>query len=85
MTHAVLPIEYLEPLIYQMYIVQTIMLRKCILEFLISSDWRKQSLSGQLPDQISQLLSLKYLFLNDNNLNGSIPTSIGSLNQLRAL
>jgi hypothetical protein len=40
------------------------------------------SLSGQIPD-LSGLLNLKSLFLNDNNFSGDFPSSISSLHRLK--
>ncbi len=39
-------------------------------------------LSGSLPEQLGQLHSLVYLYLNDNRLTGSIPQQLGQLDNL---
>ncbi|MGV7343222.1 hypothetical protein PJI17_31485, partial [Mycobacterium kansasii] len=37
------------------------------------------------PSALGKLSSLKYLYLNDNNLNGPIPESLGNLSSLEDL
>ncbi|KAI5317572.1 hypothetical protein L3X38_037279 [Prunus dulcis] len=41
------------------------------------------SLTGQLPDSLGYLKSLRYLELSDNSFQGSIPKSIGNLTSLK--
>ena len=42
-------------------------------------------LSGTLPPQLGQLISLEYLNLHDTFLSGTVPSSLGDLVQLREL
>ncbi|XP_058100835.1 protein MALE DISCOVERER 2-like isoform X2 [Magnolia sinica] len=45
-------------------------------------DLRANDLSGTIPAEIGNMLSLKYLLLCDNKFQGSIPTDFGKLNML---
>lgn len=44
--------------------------------------FKGNSISGQIPD-LSYLVNLKSLFLNDNNFSGEFPTSISELHRLK--
>ncbi|VVA26984.1 Hypothetical predicted protein [Prunus dulcis] len=45
--------------------------------------WRNHGgLEGQLPASLGMLKSLQYLYLSDNQMNGSIPQSLGQLSEL---
>ncbi|KAM1085034.1 hypothetical protein ACFX13_011024 [Malus domestica] len=46
--------------------------------------FKGNSLSGQIPD-LSGLLNLKSLFLNDNNFSGVFPSSISDLHRLKVV
>ncbi|PPD95985.1 hypothetical protein GOBAR_DD06970 [Gossypium barbadense] len=46
--------------------------------------FKNNSLSGQIPD-LSGLLNLKSLYLNDNNFTGEFPESITSLHRLKII
>ncbi|KAH1074282.1 hypothetical protein J1N35_026610 [Gossypium stocksii] len=46
--------------------------------------FKNNSLSGQIPD-LSGLLNLKSLYLNDNNFTGEFPESITSLHRLKTI
>ncbi|KAK8604247.1 hypothetical protein V6N13_099195 [Hibiscus sabdariffa] len=46
--------------------------------------FKSNSISGQIPD-LSCLLNLKSLFLNDNNFTGQFPESITSLHRLKTI
>ncbi|GMJ09623.1 hypothetical protein like AT1G10850 [Hibiscus trionum] len=46
--------------------------------------FKSNSISGQIPD-LSGLLNLKSLFLNDNNFTGQFPESITSLHRLKTI
>jgi hypothetical protein len=44
-----------------------------------------RSLVGTIPTEIGRLTDLKYLLLNDNQLNGTIVTEVGNLHKLEIL
>ncbi|PRQ41374.1 putative protein kinase RLK-Pelle-LRR-III family [Rosa chinensis] len=46
--------------------------------------FKGNSISGQIPD-LSGLVNLKSLFLNDNNFSGVFPASVSSLHRLKVL
>ncbi|KAL6187339.1 hypothetical protein ACLB2K_038739 [Fragaria x ananassa] len=46
--------------------------------------FKSNSISGQIPD-LSGLVNLKSLFLNDNNFSGIFPASISSLHRLKVV
>lgn len=46
--------------------------------------FKGNSISGQIPD-LSDLVNLKSLFLNDNNFSGEFPTSISELHRLKVI
>ena len=48
-------------------------------------DWYDEDLTGVIPDFISKLNGLTYLFLGDNDISGDIPVSLGRLVNLRQL
>ncbi|CAA0817655.1 receptor like protein 15 [Striga hermonthica] len=51
----------------------------------ISIDLSNNTLSGDIPREITSLVELRSLNLSRNNLTGSIPDNIGSMKQLESL
>jgi hypothetical protein len=41
--------------------------------------------NGTIPSELSNIVSLKYFYVENNNMTGTIPTEIGSLLQLERL
>lgn len=50
---------------------------------IISLDLSNNNLTGQIPEEISQLTSLYYIYLSNNSLSGPIPESFYKLSNLR--
>ncbi|CAG8659174.1 20691_t:CDS:2 [Cetraspora pellucida] len=48
-------------------------------------DFGNNSLTGTIPDSLSQLTNLEFLYLGRNQLSGQIPTSLASLTNLKEL
>jgi len=48
-------------------------------------DWGQQSLSRPIPSSMGNLKSLSWLNLSSNQINGSIPLSIGDMTSLRSI
>ncbi|XP_021803792.1 LRR receptor-like serine/threonine-protein kinase ERL1, partial [Prunus avium] len=59
-------------------------LSKCAQKTLESLDISFNNISGSLPD-LTNFLSLKHLLLQDNNLSGRIPKSIGQMSKLETI
>ncbi|CAA0841655.1 disease resistance family protein / LRR family protein [Striga hermonthica] len=57
----------------------------CFLGALISLDLSYNQLSGIIPEELGNLLSLEHLYLGNNKLSGNLPESIGKLVNLTAL
>lgn len=52
--------------------------------YMINIDLSSNSLTGQIPEEIGQLIALRNLNLSWNHLSGSIPSSIGELQALES-
>ncbi|GER55596.1 receptor-like protein [Striga asiatica] len=57
----------------------------CFLGSLISLDLSDNQLSGIIPEELDNLLSLERLYLGNNKLRGNLPESMGKLVNLTAL
>ncbi|CAG8570565.1 15795_t:CDS:2 [Racocetra fulgida] len=51
----------------------------------IQLDFGNNSLTGTIPDSLSQLTNLEFLYLGRNQLSGQIPASLASLTNLKEL
>ena len=52
--------------------------------FIEKLDWKKQGLTGAVPEAVGRLVTLKYLGLNGNDIS-SVPASLGQLISLKEL
>ncbi|KAL3534326.1 hypothetical protein ACH5RR_002787 [Cinchona calisaya] len=55
------------------------------IQFVSSIDLSNNNFSGKIPDELTNLLGLKYLNLSGNQLKGMIPRNIGQMKQLESL
>jgi hypothetical protein len=58
---------------------------KCSFGKVISLDLSYRNISGTLPASVSELPSLRNLFLDENHFSGSLPSTLGLLTNLKGL
>lgn len=57
----------------------------CLDGTVLSLSLRDNGLNGELPDSLTELVSLRFLFLRGNNLAGGVPAWLGDIPSLEAL
>ncbi|XP_058006588.1 receptor-like protein EIX1 [Hevea brasiliensis] len=53
--------------------------------FLRGLDLSSNNLIGEIPEEVTELVGLEYLYLSNNQLTGNIPSDIGAMRSLEAL
>ncbi|KAL6131776.1 hypothetical protein ACLB2K_070149 [Fragaria x ananassa] len=85
-------IEWIDIVNYGRYIDSSFLVTKGreeeyskILGLVISMDLSANAISGEMPEELTSLISLRYLNISGNLLTGRIPSKIGNMGRLESL